>query len=184
MKYKAYKYIVDFEKEEKWLNEMANKGMNFIDYSLPCRYLFEEGNPGEYTYRLELLNNSPNHPESRAYIKFMEEAGAELVSTYFRWVWFRKKSSDGPFDIYSDNSSKIKHYKRVAWFVGLAGLANLVVGLFNFLYGFFISGPQYNYYFNAYISPISFTVAIICIIPFISYIKRIAILTKDSRIHE
>lgn len=47
MKQVIRKLFINFEKEEKWINNIAAKGLNFIDYSF-SRYLFEEGTPGEY----------------------------------------------------------------------------------------------------------------------------------------
>ncbi|MCX7920517.1 MAG: DUF2812 domain-containing protein [Clostridia bacterium] len=184
MKYKAYRFIVNFEKEEKWLNEMAAKGLHFIDFSFPCRYLFEEGTPGEYIYRLEFLNKLPSNAESRAYINFMEESGAELVSTYFRWAWFRKKASEGSFDLYTDYSSKIKHYKRIIWFTGIIGLSNVFFGIWNLAYGVLVTGQRYNVFINAYLSPINFAAAILCICAVAKYLPKLKKLKKESRIHE
>ena len=184
MKYSAYKVFVDFEKEEKWLNEMAAKGMHFIDFSFPGRYLFEKGEPGEYIYRLELLKHMPGHPESKAYIEFMEDTGIELVSTYFRWAWFRKKATDGPFDLYTDYSSQIKHYLRIFWFTGIIGLLNLTVGIWNLGYGLLLTGPKHSTYYNAYISPISFLVAFLCLQASISYYFKLKRLKKERLIHE
>lgn len=184
MKHKEYKYFIDFEKEEKWLNGMAEKGMNFIDFKLPGRYLFEEGKPGEYVYRLELLEHRPKHPQSKAYIEFMEETGVELVATYFRWAWFRKKTADGLFDLYTDYSSRIQHYQRVSWFVGSAGLLNFIVALNNFLVGLLYTGPHNNGYLNVYISPINFVVAIMCAKALTTYLKQIKKFKKESLIHE
>lgn len=114
MKYIIHKFytIGSFEKEEKWINEMAGKGMMLTDVGF-CRYVFEDGIPGEYTYRLELLNNLPSNVKSIEYIKFLEETGVEYVSSIIRWVYFRKKTEEGSFVLYSDIDSKIKHYKRI-----------------------------------------------------------------------
>ncbi|HEY5561035.1 MAG TPA: DUF2812 domain-containing protein [Clostridiaceae bacterium] len=117
---------------------MAAKGMNFLFYSAIGRYLFEEGTPGEYIYRIELLKDSPKHPESRVYIKFMEDTGIECVATYMRWVYFRKKASEGAFDLYSDYESKIKHYKRISSLIGAAVLINLFAALLNVVVGIFL----------------------------------------------
>jgi hypothetical protein len=53
-----------------------------------------------------------------------------------RWIYIRKKSSDGVFDIYSDADSKIKHYKRVntlwstlMWSEFVIGLSNIIAGV-------------------------------------------------------
>lgn len=102
----------DFEKEEKWLNEMSVKGLQLVSVGL-CKYVFEEGIRGEYAYRLELLKELPSNPESASYIRFLEETGIEYIGSLLRWAYFRKKAADGAFEIYSDIDSKIKHYKRI-----------------------------------------------------------------------
>ena len=137
MKYVVRKAYWDYEKEEKWLNEMSAKGMALTDYSW-CRYVFEEKANNQYTYRIELLKDMPTHPESIAYLRFLEESGVECVATTMRWVYLRKKTSDGSFDIYTDIDSKIKHYKRInaLWFSlmiieFIAGLINLSIGIIN-----------------------------------------------------
>jgi hypothetical protein len=130
MKSVIRKAYFNYENEEKWLNEMAAKGLALKDYSW-CRYVFANSQPGEYVYRLELLENLPSHPESMNYIRFMEENGIECVAFFMRWVYFRKKASDGGFDIYSDIDSKIKHYRRVNTFFTIIALANVITGAVN-----------------------------------------------------
>ena len=135
MKHIIHKLYSDFEKEEKWLNEMSAKGMALIDYSW-CKYVFTETENNEYTYRIELLENMPTHEKSIEYINFLEESGVEYVASYMRWVYFRKKSSEGAFDIYSDIESKIKHYKRInVFWTTLMGIYFLL-GLRNILGNF------------------------------------------------
>ena len=115
MKKIIWKPYYDYEREEKWLNEMAARGLAMTRYTW-CRYEFEETPPGEYVYRIEMLKEHAGHPESRRYIEFTEETGAECVATYLRWVYFRKKAALGPFELYSDNESRITHYRRVRGF--------------------------------------------------------------------
>lgn len=134
MKYVVRKAFWDYEKEEKYLNSMSARGLALTDYSW-CRYVFEDASPGKYIYRLELLENRVNHPESLNYIKFMEENGVEFVSSYMRWVYFRKKASEGPFAIYTDLDSRIRHYARIrSFFMFLFGI-NLAAGLVNLIIG-------------------------------------------------
>ena len=135
MKRIIWKAYYNFETEEKWLNELASKGLAMTDYSW-CRYVLEDTPPGEYIYRIELLDHTASHPESQRYIAFVEETGAEFVASYMRWVYFRKKAADGPFELFSDNTSRITHYRKVRtfWFVFLvieliAFAMNLAVGL-------------------------------------------------------
>jgi hypothetical protein len=109
--YKLY-WAWQFDKEEKWLNECSAIGLHLTDVGF-LRYTFEEGLPGAYSHKLELLNNWPSHPESVAYIRFLEDTGVEMVGSILRWVYFRKKSELGKFDLFSDLDSRINHLNRI-----------------------------------------------------------------------
>lgn len=106
-------WLWDFDKEEKWLNEMSAQGLQLVSVGY-CRYVFEEGLRGEYSYRLELLNNLPNHAESLQYIQFLEDTKADYIGNVMRWVYFKKQVSDGVFDLFSDIDSRIKHLNRLS----------------------------------------------------------------------
>lgn len=182
MKFKVRKLFMDFEREEKWINEMAEKGFNLAAYHFST-YTFEEGKPGGYLYRLELLENPPTHVESRAYIKFMEENGVELVDTYSRWVFFRKKAADGPFDIYTDYASRINHYKRILTLLGAVLILNLGAALGNIAIGIAL-GISRGIYFNIYVSLFSWGIAAVLGMGFIKYLRKINKMKKDKQIFE
>jgi hypothetical protein len=181
MKHSVWKLFINFEKEEKWLNTMAQKGMHMVSYTF-CRYLFEEGAPGKYIYRLELLKELPGHPESTAYLKFMEESGVEVVDTYLRWVYFRKKASEGSFEIYTDREGKIKHAKRIISLVGILCALNLTVASYNL--GLGLSDVMERHYFNAYFSILNFTVGALMIPIIISQCRIIIKQKRDMKIRE
>jgi len=101
-----------FEKEEQWLNDMAAKGLALKSYSW-CRYVFEPCEPGEYIYRIELLDGRPSRQKNQEYLDFMRGMGIIPVATYMNWVYFQKRADEGPFELYSDAASRIKHYKRI-----------------------------------------------------------------------
>ena len=130
-----WKLFVDFEKEEKWLNEMSAKGFALTDYFLG-HYKFAECKPGEYTYRIELLENLYKHQESQDYIRFMEENGVEFMVSWGRWTYFRKKtdSPKAPFNIFSDLDSKITHYKRISRMFLVIGLSEIMLSINQFSY--------------------------------------------------
>lgn len=119
-----------FEKEEKWLNEMAAKGLVLSSVGF-CKYVFEDSLPDTYSVRLELLENAPTHPESEKYIRFLEETGAEHVGNYMRWTYFRKKTSDGAFDLFSDIPSRIKHLNRILALLLPLTIFNTAIGIQN-----------------------------------------------------
>lgn len=55
---RIFKLFVNYEKEEAWLNKLASQGLHCVDYVIG-RYTFKKGAPGEYTYRIQLLENMP-----------------------------------------------------------------------------------------------------------------------------
>lgn len=120
----VWKAYVDFEKEERWLNEMAADGWDFTRYTW-CRYVFTKGTPGRYTYRIQLLPSAPSADESSEYLGFLEDAGVETVDTYQRWVYVRKEDDGRPFDLFSDRESRVAHHRRVAALFGTIGAAQL-----------------------------------------------------------
>ncbi|MEG2934269.1 MAG: DUF2812 domain-containing protein [Gordonibacter sp.] len=127
----------DFQKEEDWLNAQAAKGMNLVAAG-PLSYAFEEGEPGVYTYRLELLDNLPWSVGEREYLRFMEDAGIEQVASMGRWVYFRKRTDGGAFELFSDIDSRIKHLRRIqliALFALAAEFFAMVVGVPNLVKG-------------------------------------------------
>lgn len=102
----------DYDREEEWLNTWAARGLALVD-AFGFRYVFEESSPGEYEYRLELLEHTANHAESRCYLEFLEEMGIERIAAYGRWVYLRRRSDGSPFDLFSDIDSKIAHLRRI-----------------------------------------------------------------------
>lgn len=135
-------WVWDYDKEEKWLNEMAAKGSCLTSVSF-CRYVFEDCEPGEYSYRLELLEHNPNHMESQQYLAFLEETGVEQIGSIMSWVYLRKKADAGTFELYSDHHSRIKHLNRILFLLGLLGGYNIFAGIYN-LYLLLFMGSSVN----------------------------------------
>ena len=123
---KKWIWIWEFDKEERWLNTMAQQGW-VLDKVGFCRYEFVRCEPGEYIVRLEMRE----HDE--AYLGFMADAGAEYVGRMVKWIYFRRKAEHGPFDIFSDLDSKIAHLDRMCQVMKGLGIANLSIGLGNSL---------------------------------------------------
>ena len=136
-------FVWDFDKEEKWLNEMAAKGLCLVSVGF-CKYEFEDCIPGEYRICLQLLDKLPKHPEMQKYMEFMEQTGAEHIGSFTRWVYFRRKASDGDFELFSDNTSRIKYLGSILSFIALIVGLNLYIGLYNLFVVFFLNSP-FNY---------------------------------------
>ena len=117
-------WIWDFDKEERWLNTMAQQGW-VLDKLGFCRYEFVRCEPGAYTVRLEMRE----HDE--AYLSFMADTGAEYVGRMMKWIYFRKKTEDGPFELFSDLESRISYLDKMCRMLRGVGLAILLIGLAN-----------------------------------------------------
>lgn len=166
----------DFDKEEKWLNEMATMGLALRSVAF-ARYEFEPCLPGEYNIRVELLENLPTHAQSRQYISFIEDTGAEQVGTLMRWVYFRKKTVDGPFDLFSDKSSQIIHLNRILLLLGILGGLNLYWAIHS-LY-MFINDIGYNY-----VGILNFAVVFLFLYGFYKISRKKKKLKKEQQIFE
>ena len=115
-------WVWDFDKEEQWLNTMAQQGW-VLDRVGFCRYEFVKCEPGEYIVRLEMRE----HDEG--YLSFMADTGAEYVGRMAKWIYFRKKVEDGPFDLFSDLDSRLRHLNKISGLLTLVGGINLAYGI-------------------------------------------------------
>ena len=121
---KKWYWVWDFEKEERWLNQMAESGW-VLDGVGFATYHFVKCEPGEYTVRLEMRD----HDE--AYLQLMAESGAEYVGRIMKWIFFRKKAEHGSFNIFSDLDSRIAHLKKITTMLGALAGANFCIGIAN-----------------------------------------------------
>ena len=167
----------EYEKEEKWLNEMAAKGLALVDYSI-FRYSFEPCEPGEYSFKIQLLEHNPSHPESEQYIRFMEETGAEQVASYLNWVYFRKKTAEGPFEIFSDIESELKHNILIKKLLVPVGILNLSVGILNIINCWFSMKQM------VWVPFINISLAVLIFAGLSGINKKIKKLKKESAIFE
>lgn len=123
-------WVWDFDKEEKWLNDMAATGWT-LDGVGWCRYDFKTTEPDEYCIRLEMLDKAIFSSSSQEYIDFVEETGAEYIGNMVKWVYFRKKKELGEFHLFSDIDSKIKHLNRIITMLAIVCCLNLMIGINN-----------------------------------------------------
>ena len=112
----------DFDKEEMWLNKMADQGW-VLDGIGFFGYKFIQCDSEEYTVRHEM------HGFDEKYIDFMRETGAEYVGRMGQWIYFRKKVSDGEFNIFSDIESKINHLNKIGKMQSVIGIFFITMGV-------------------------------------------------------
>ena len=130
----------EFDKEEQWLCDMAAKGKALVSARY-ITYEFEDSLPGEYAVRLEMLEHAPTSPEGQQYIEFVESTGAEYIGKVMKWVYFRKKTADGPFELHGDNATRIKHLGGIIRLLLPLTAVNVGVGLYNLSIGIAWDSP-------------------------------------------
>lgn len=138
-------FIWDYDKEEKWLNEMAKEGWRLDKYFF-VRYDFVSCEPGEYEYKIQLLDEVANSVKNRDYLDFLRDMGISVVSKWFRWIYLEKKADGEPFDIFSDRNSRLKHIKSVLTLIKSVGGMNAFIGITNVLLGIInsLNGNSYG----------------------------------------
>ena len=121
---KKWFWVWEFENEEVWLNAMAQSGWLLEGLGF-AKYHFVACEPGTYNIRLEMRE----HDEE--YLDFMAQTGAEYVGRMAKWIYFRKKVEDGPFDLFSDLDSRVRHLDKIGKMLTGITLANFAIGVGN-----------------------------------------------------
>lgn len=135
-----YRYYIDNQKEQNWLNKLSKEGWALKSFFLGF-YKFEKCEPGEYEYQIDLM---PQDVDKQDYYDFMEEIGVEVVCTWYYWVFLRKKtSSNGSFKLYTDKESLKSHYKNIVRFLKPLMYLELIASLLQ-LPAIFMNHSKFN----------------------------------------
>lgn len=200
---KYYRYFGGFiDTQEKWLNEMANKGYRLID-SNKISYIFEECQPNQYKYAVEFIGQYGSK-SAKKYKLFIEDLGYKVFykninlnfsvgkakwrpygkgagqistspGTYNKELLILEKSADGkPFELHNTNFDKVNYYKplRNAW---------LTITMLTLLFSIWqlITTEAFRKEFILFA-----ILGIIALVATINYQKRIAFYTKQSILEE
>ena len=105
-----FKLYFDKDKETRWLNDMADQGWAMNGFFAGF-YRFEPCEKGKYTYQIDFGNEF--FSVSDDYREFMSDSDIEIIQSWGFWVFLRKLSSEGEFQLYTDVDSQIEHYKKI-----------------------------------------------------------------------
>jgi len=113
----------------------------------------------------------------------MEESGAEPISTWYRWVYFRKRSEGGKFEIYNDIDSKMAYFKRLCALYFVIGIVELcfaltMIGII--VYNFLSGVPQTA--LTIFVLGLSSIVAVVCFNLWNLYRKKIKKLKQEKNV--
>ncbi|MGR6899284.1 DUF2812 domain-containing protein [Rummeliibacillus sp. BSL5] len=179
MKKVKFRFYLDFEKEEKWINEMAQSGWH-LEMFLLGRFTFIKGDPGESIYRNEFITGMSDL-EKKEYFEFLKDSRITIVHESGGWVYMKKAAAEGPFDIYTDTKSKIDYYKRILNFFLILFFVNLSLGISNV--SLFTDNSSMGIA-NASIGLINIAVALLIAVPIVKIIKRKKGLQEEQQFFE
>lgn len=110
---RKFKFFIDYNKEEKWLNEMAIRGYELIDTS--CGYNFRLAEPKNTIIRID-YRIFKNQDDFNDYCTLFEDSGWKHIagSKCSGTQYFKKIREDSEDDIFSDAISKAGRYKRLS----------------------------------------------------------------------
>lgn len=114
-----------WEKEEKWLNRMAQKGWLMTDIKFLV-YKFRRVQPGiNWIYQLDY--NGLSGEELEEYKQIFRDAGWDYVTHFASWHYFRANGDEVKAKmIHTNNESRIKMLWRVLSLILLAGLPSYI----------------------------------------------------------
>lgn len=108
-----FKFFLDFEKEEKWLEQMANEGYHLQNTFMG--YQFQRGNPEATTIKIDFRRFGKKEDFIDYYTMFEDSGWKHLAGSKNSGMQYFKKIEDTVGDeIFSDNNSKAARYKRYA----------------------------------------------------------------------
>lgn len=107
--------ILEWKKEEKYLQKRHSEGWKFIGVTFPGLYHFEACEPEDVVYQLDYNQEGAAHREE--YIQMFHDCGWEYILDFAGYSYFRKPVSamDGsdPEEIFCDDDSRADMMKRV-----------------------------------------------------------------------
>lgn len=105
-----FRLYLDKDTETAWLNKMAAEGWALTKFFAGF-YSFEQTEKGKYIYQIDFGDRM--FAVSDAYKEFMEDTGVEIVQTWGYWIFLRRLTAEGAFELYTDVDSSIEHYTKI-----------------------------------------------------------------------
>lgn len=130
-------YVWQMEKEEAWLNEMADKGL-LLRNAGKFHYDFDEVEAGKYCIKLLMLGGGKNSAKNREYFRFLEDLGIRYTDginfpgACQVYLTMEKKDAPSDGDFYSDVESKTRYNRVVIRYLSFSFIVLALLGWWNF----------------------------------------------------
>jgi len=127
---RKWKFFINFEKEEQWLNELASQGYLLVNKSV--RYEFQRGKPANANIKIDyrVFKRWDDFEDYRA---LFEDSGWRHIAGTPKsgYQYFKQMDENSSDDIFSDVDSKAARYRRKAemWISLAAAIIPIYVAL-------------------------------------------------------
>ena len=180
-------WMWQLEKEEQWLNEMANHGYLLV-HPGKIRYEFDEVERGMNKVKIQFLTGSRYNKKNEDYFRFLEDVDIHFVGAvpmlgscvcYFTYESSLEQSA---IEFFSDIDSRIKYHRLMCVYMIIA---SIIIGLGSALNIYMAMLPNnFNRVLNGIVGGFSLAVAIRSIVYAIQEYLVIRRLKKERKIHE
>ena len=127
----AINWFVDFDKEERWINEMSKAGWAFW-HTNGVFYRFKKCEPNEFIYQID-FDEKKTKDEVDDYVSFRSSCGDRFVHQWKQKLYWKRKTTSGPFEAENNVAAKLRltnkafdHHLNTFW-----GL--MLIAAFSFL---------------------------------------------------
>lgn len=115
---KKWKFFINLEREEEWLNHMAKQGYKLVKKSFG--YQFEPAEAEDAIIKID-YRTFKRKEDFEDYRALFEDSGWKHIwgTKHSGYQYFKKVDPNGSEDIFSDVDSKAARYKRMSemWFL-------------------------------------------------------------------
>lgn len=116
------------QEEEAWLEEMSKHGLHLKKIENLGGYVFEQGTPIDYVYRLDYreANDDEQH-----YLQIFADSGWQHITVTNDRQYFRQQDGQGKMpEIFTDADTKIQKYTRIknliVFYLALCAMVSIV----------------------------------------------------------
>ncbi|MEO2078156.1 MAG: DUF2812 domain-containing protein [Bacillus sp. (in: firmicutes)] len=117
---RKFKFFLNFEKEENWLNQMAAEGFEFVGKTMAYRFRLAKPENANIKIDYRTFKNSSDFLD---YCTLFEDCGWKHIAgtKSSGSQYFKKVRENADEDIFSDADSKAGRYKRLSqMYIGIA----------------------------------------------------------------
>ena len=126
-------WFVDFDKEEKYLNDMASSGWAFW-HTNGIVYRFRKCEPGEFLYQID-FDEERSKEGIDDYVVFRSQCGDRFVHQWKQKLYWKREAASGPFEAQNNVAARLRltnkafhfHLKSLTGLTLLAAAAFLVL---------------------------------------------------------